>query len=56
MEKVIYDNHSSKLVAKISADIIELTQYLDGDVTGYISLYVDEFRDLNNFVNENIEE
>jgi hypothetical protein len=53
MEKVIYDNQSSKLIANISGDIIELTQYLNGDITGYISLYVDEFRELNLFVNEN---
>jgi hypothetical protein len=53
MEKVIYDNQSSKLIANISGDIVELTQYLDGDITGYISLYVDEFRDLNSFINEN---
>jgi hypothetical protein len=53
MEKVIYDNQSSKLIANISGDIVELTQYLEGEITGNISLYVDEFRDLNLFVNEN---
>lgn len=52
MEKVIYDNQSSKLVAKISGDILELNQTLEGEVIGQISMYLDEARELNSFVNE----
>lgn len=52
-EQEIYKNHTSKLIASIDEDIIELTQYLYGEIIGQVTMYVDEFRKLNSFVNEN---
>ena len=53
MEKVIYNNGSSMLVANLSGDLVELTQYLDNEFTGYISVYIDELDELYAFVKEN---
>ena len=50
MEKVIYENESSKLVANASGGVVELTQTLEGEVIGTISMYVEDVKELNNFI------
>lgn len=50
MEKVIYENQSSKLVANANGGVVELTQYLDGEVIGTISMYYEEAKELNDFI------
>lgn len=49
-EKVIYNNQLSKVIAEYSGDIITLKQYLDGELIGEVSLYVDELEDALTFV------
>lgn len=50
MEKVIYDNQSSKLVADASGGVVNLTQYLDGELIGTVSMYFEEVKELNDFI------
>lgn len=52
VEKVIYKNQSSELVAKESGGVIELIQYYEGEVIGTVFIYHDEAKELVNFINE----
>lgn len=56
MEKVIYNNISSKLVANANGGVVELTQYLDGEVFGTVSMYFEEVKELSDFISEIDEE
>jgi hypothetical protein len=51
MEKIIYDNLSSKLVADASGGVVNLAQFLDGEIVGNISMYYEEVKDLLDFLN-----
>jgi hypothetical protein len=50
MEKIVYSNESSKLVANASGGVIELTQFYDGEAIGTVSLYFEEVKELNDFI------
>ncbi|WP_332238909.1 hypothetical protein [Sporolactobacillus sp. KGMB 08714] len=50
LQKTIYENEISKLDAHFDGELIELTQYLEGKVTGFISIYKPELDDLVKFV------
>lgn len=56
LEKVIYNNISSKLVANANGGVVELTQYLDGEVFGTVSMYFEEVKELSDFISEIDEE
>jgi hypothetical protein len=50
MEKVIYENSSSKLVANADGGVVQLTQYINGESVGAISIYYEEVKEINDFV------
>jgi hypothetical protein len=50
MEKIIYENESSKLVANASGDVVTLTQTIEGEVIGTVSLYYEEAGELSEFI------
>lgn len=52
MEKVIYENYSSKLVANANGGVVELTQYIDGEVIGTVSMYFEEVKEFSDFISE----
>lgn len=52
MEKVIYENDSSKLIANASDGVVELTQFFDGEKIGAASMYYEEVKELNEFIIE----
>lgn len=52
MEKVIYENESSKLIAIVDGGVVQLTQTLEGEIVGSISMYIEEAEELNGFINE----
>jgi len=56
MKKVIYDNENSKIVANASGGVVELTQYLEGEDTGSVSMYYEEVSELMDFLMEIDEE
>lgn len=56
MEKIIYDNQSSKLVANASGGVVELTQTLEGEVIGTVSMYFEEVKELSDFINKTFKE
>lgn len=51
LKKVIYDKHSSKLVADTTGGVIELKQFFDGEEVGVIYVTIEEARELSNFIN-----
>jgi hypothetical protein len=51
-KRVIYDNQSSRLIAETDGEIVQLTQELEGIVTGVISLYIDELEKTLEFAKE----
>lgn len=53
MEKVIYSNESSGLLAKLDGGVVELTQTLHNEIIGVITMYAEELDDLKKFVDEN---
>lgn len=52
-QKTIYENEYSKLDAHFDGELIELSQYLEGKMTGFISIYKPEFDELVKFIKEN---
>lgn len=50
MEKSIYQTQSSKLVTKASGGVVELSQFVDGEMVGSVSLFFEEMFELNDFV------
>lgn len=50
MEKVIYENKSSKLVAKAYGGVVELEQSLEGEVIATVSMFYKEVKELKNFI------
>jgi exopolyphosphatase/pppGpp-phosphohydrolase len=50
MEKVIYENESSKLVADASGGVVNLTQYFDGENVGTVAMYYEEVKELMQFL------
>lgn len=52
MEKVIYKNQSSKLVANASGGVVKLTQFLEEEEIGTVSMYFEEVKELTEFINE----
>jgi hypothetical protein len=56
MEKVIYENESSKLIAYISGGVVNLTQFFDGESIGTVSMYYEEVSELMGFLSTLSEE
>lgn len=52
MEKVIYENESSKLIAKYHGDIVQLTQYLGDELIGEVTMFSEEVKEVAAFVDE----
>lgn len=51
MDKVIYENESGKLTANASGGVVTLTQELEGEVIGSVSMYYEDVQELNDFIN-----
>ena len=56
MEKVIYENQSSKLVVDASGGVVNLTQFFDGENIGTVSMYYEEVKELMEFLSTLSEE
>lgn len=46
MQKIIYANETSKIIANSSDEVVLLTQYINGEVVGEVPLYVEDFQEL----------
>jgi hypothetical protein len=52
MQKVIYNNESSKLIANYNGGVVEFIQYLDDEIVGMVSMYAEEVTELSEFLNQ----
>jgi hypothetical protein len=52
MEKIIYENPSSKLVVDASGGVVNLTQFFDGENVGTVSMYYEEVKELVDFLKQ----
>lgn len=50
MEKVVYENEVSKLIAESTGGVTNLIQYYEGEVVGSISVYNEEIMEIAEFV------
>lgn len=53
MEKKIYENESGKLIANVDGGVINLTQYIEGEIIGAVSMFTSEARELIKFIDDN---
>lgn len=53
MEKVIYENHAGKLTVELNSVAVKFKQYQGNEVSSTIEMFVEEFRELNNWITEN---
>lgn len=53
IEKVIYDNGSSKCLIRYDGEIINIIQVIEGEDAHHIHLYKEELEDCYQFILEN---
>lgn len=54
MEKVIYEDEHTKLIAEATGDIVRIRQYDEGHSTGEVAMYYHELFELVDFI-KNVE-